>query len=151
MLRARHLLRSFSKMPPGSAHQTEHEPLRTKEEWQEISQSRTNVRWKRLIERTNPFHQSSWNVNVRCTERPNDYKTRRARWTLLFRDWFDYILSFRTSLLISILAVFYTILLIIWALFYMAIDCKESAPRLNFQEAFAFSLQTATTVSTSPL
>lgn len=125
-----------------------HQPLKNKEEYRELSQNRKKEleKRKRLIERTAPFYQSSTRVNSRSSVLEGDYKTLWGYRFVLFRDWFDFMLSFRTSIVILILIVLYTIQLLVWAAFYVAIDCEESDPPLSFQEAFAFSLETSTTV-----
>lgn len=130
--------------------QTLQEPLQDHAAWKRIAQEREQVRWKRLIERNKPLFQSDWFVNVRCIEREDDIETLWAKRALLFRDWFDYILSIRTSLLILFICFCYTLIIIFWALIYMSIECEETGPRLGFHEAFAFSVETATTVSQMP-
>jgi len=121
-----------------------HQPLRNREEWVEISKNRDQEKTVRLIERRAPFFQSSTLVNVRYSE--HDSRTRWARRYIIFRDWFDYLLSFRTSIVIFFLIIAYTLQLFVWTGFYMSIDCEESNPPLTAHEAFAFALQTATTV-----
>lgn len=102
---------------------------------------------KRLIDRRNTFHQSSDKVNIRIVEHFNDKRVRWARRILFAGDWFDYIVTKPTCTVVTVLISIYSTCLLIWAGFYMAVDfCLEGEENLTFQEAFAFSLETATTV-----
>lgn len=92
------------------------------------------------------FHQSSARVNVKIVETKGDTATRWAKLSLLMGDWFDYMITINTSVVVVVLLLTYTTMLFIWAGFYMSIkDCLEGGD-LSFQEAFAFSLEIATTV-----
>ena len=73
-----------------------HEPLQGKEDFINLSEKFVSKR-KRIIERNAPFKQSSNRVNIRCSESKGDFEARWTRRILKFRDWFDFIMSVRTS------------------------------------------------------
>jgi hypothetical protein len=64
---------------------------------------------------------------------------------MLIGDWFDLVLATHTYIVVLLIVSIYTSILLIWSGFYMSIDGLEGGP-LSFQEAFAFALETATTV-----
>ncbi|KAL7534990.1 hypothetical protein ACHAWF_005017 [Thalassiosira exigua] len=113
---------------------------------------------KRLVVRDLPYHQSSNTLAVRhqmSDKHKKQSKTglKYSHW--LFHDWFHIILRFRTVVSIFFIVVIWTIFLSIFAALYWVVDrqdvevnCglgKEQDP-IHFYGAFAFSLETTTTV-----
>ena len=107
---------------------------------------------ERLIARDLPYHQSSNSLSVRHqTSRSN--KLRFFHWYI--DDWFHVLLRFRTVASACLFVVLWTTVLIIFAAIYVHVDGKNPkencglsvAPNtIGFYGAFAFSLETATTV-----
>ncbi|GMI37927.1 hypothetical protein TrCOL_g8819 [Triparma columacea] len=104
---------------------------------------------RRLCVRDLPFHQSSNKLRIR-----NSKRARMGR--LLSEDWFHVFLRLTTIESITYLIVCWTVFILIFAGFYVAadtvqpdVDCgltKNSNEILGFSAAFAFSLETTTTV-----
>jgi hypothetical protein len=109
--------------------------------------SEAHLQMAKLIPRDRRFYQTSNKLNVTCLVERGDVVSRRNRLLLLARDWYDYILTFGTVYIILGLVSFYTIHLLVFAGFYMAIsiNCTSSSV-MTYSQAFAFSLETATTV-----
>ena len=104
----------------------------------------------RLVARNRPFNQSDNKVQV------NHLPDRRI-FSLLFRDWFHVILRYNTFHSLSFLLIIWTSMIIVFACIYMTIGDGDSNPenscglagngeRFTFTGAFAFSLETCTTV-----
>jgi hypothetical protein len=102
----------------------------------------------KLIRRDRAFYQTSNKMNITCTVEEGDFETRCGYWLILLSDWFDTFLNYGTSYIIFVLIVVYTITIVLFAGFYYAIaqEC-DSSQAMTFSQAFAFSLETATTVS----
>jgi len=105
----------------------------------------------RLIQRNLPFKQSKNKVNV-----INRYgKHKHLHGMLFLHDWFHVFLRWPTTLSVFFLIVLWTVVILIFAVIYMKIDRRvpsvdcglyEVGVPISFRAAFAFSLETCTTV-----
>lgn len=106
----------------------------------------------RLIHRNLPFHQSKNYMNV-----GNKYGSHRDAAYRLFRlDWFHVFLRLHTLLSVTILLLIWTVQILIFAALYVAVDSRNpkvdcglgvvKGIPMTYTEAFAFSLETVTTV-----
>jgi hypothetical protein len=127
------------------------------------STSSTEAPLKRLVVRDLPFHQSSNSLRVRhqmSKEYSKKAKGRHSAGGLGFfhwyiEDWFHVLLRLRTVVSVSAFTVVWTAFLLIFAGVYVMIDnidpdeaCGLGKPGypIKFYGAFAFSLETTTTV-----
>ena len=103
----------------------------------------------RLVKRNLPFFQSKNKLQVQ------NQHTHWRLFTLLKNDWFHVVLRWNLWLSLLILLSLWTLAIIIFAGIYMSIDrndgsddCGLGAPGepIGFAAAFAFSLETCTTV-----
>ena len=106
----------------------------------------------RLIERNLPFHQSHNKFNIK-----NKFGQFRYRmlWNLYRHDWFHVMMRWPTALSILLLICIWTSIILIFAKIYVevgaadpSVDCglaPDGGP-IQWNSAFAFSLQTCTTV-----
>jgi len=118
---------------------------------------------KRLVVRDLPFHQSSNSLRVRhqmSKEYSKKAKGRHSAGGLGFfhwyiEDWFHVLLRLRTIVSVSAFTVVWTAFLLIFAGVYVMVDninpdeaCGLGEPGypIKFYGAFAFSLETTTTV-----
>jgi potassium inwardly-rectifying channel subfamily J protein 9 len=118
---------------------------------------------KRLVVRDLPFHQSSNSLRVRhqmSKEYSKKAKGRHSAGGLGFfhwyiEDWFHVLLRLRTVVSVSAFTVVWTAFLLIFAGVYVMVDrinpdeaCGLGEPGfpIKFYGAFAFSLETTTTV-----
>ena len=108
----------------------------------------TDSRKGKLVLRDRAFYQTSNRMNIECMVEPDDSDSWWGYRKLLALDWFDTFLTYGTGYILAILVAIYTIHLLVFAGFYYAISihCKSSQ-QMTFAQAFAFSLETATTVS----
>ena len=104
----------------------------------------------KLIRRDRAFYQTSNKMNISCTVEEGDFESRCGYWLILLSDWFDTFLKYGTSYIIFILYLIYTVTILVFAGFYYAIaqNCDTSEP-MTYSQAFAFSLETATTVGSN--
>ena len=102
----------------------------------------------RMVLRNLPFHQSKNKFAV-------DHNQGWSLWKLLRYDWFHVVLNLPTCRSLMALLILWTSMILIFAGFYMRIDrrsaetdCGLGAPpdAIKFGAAFAFSLETCTTV-----
>jgi len=107
----------------------------------------------RLVPRSLPFHQSKNTVSIQNTYGKH---LRRALWKLYQHDWFHVFLRLPTPLSIVVLLSIWTLELLIFALIYVAVDSHDTTvdcglwpvtgQPITFYGAFAFALETSTTV-----
>ena len=107
---------------------------------------RSQKRHPRIMYRDTVYHQTTGDVNVRYEAHPDDFDVRWAKRRLMFRDWFDRLLGFPTSVIVLAMVSLYTLVLLVWTGIYMHVGDVCGNVQLSFQAAFAFSLETATTV-----
>jgi hypothetical protein len=110
-----------------------------------LLRDRPQKRERRIVPRDRAFCQSSGKINM-------------TRWTFpLFaeavrRDFFHVLVSLPTTYVLTLFLAGYTVNCIVFAAIYIAIDgdCKltsgEDVTHLGFREAFAYSLETYSTV-----
>lgn len=107
---------------------------------------------KRLVERDLPYHQSTNFIRVR--HQSNDNQWWRHWYS---EDWFHVLLRVRTPVALMLFVISWTVLVIVFAGVYMYVDrlapevsCglsnSSEGETIHFQGAFAFSLETTTTV-----
>ena len=120
----------------------------------------TSSPMKRLVVRDLPYHQSSNSLRVRHQMSPKHSKKYTRSLPLRFffwyiEDWFHVFLRFRTIISGFFIVVIWTCFLLIFAAVYMHVDAeypKENCglgrvgKPISFHGAFAFALETATTV-----
>lgn len=108
---------------------------------------------KRLVARDMPYHQSSNRLQVR--HQASGRKNGPLFHWLYVRDWVHVLLRLRTAVSLFLFVVIWTIFLIIFALIYVAVDGQNPdidcglgkvPDTIKFNAAFAFSLETTTTV-----
>jgi hypothetical protein len=113
------------------------------------STSKSSVHLPRLVNRDLPFHQSRNRITV------ENEKHHSHIYPLLIRDWFHVLLRLPVLASISFLLVTWTSVILIFAKIYTKIDtyyvdddCGLGPPGepLSWGTAFAFSLETCTTV-----
>lgn len=103
-----------------------------------------------MVDRNLPFHQSRNSMNVR-----NAYD--RSLYQLLVNDWFHALLRVHPCLSVNFLLSMWVLMILMFAamywyldtVHYKAIDCglgPREGITISFQGAFAFSLETCTTV-----
>jgi len=100
----------------------------------------------RILRRDSFYHQSSGHVNIRYVAHPDDSFSWGAKNRLVLKDWFDRLLALNTLLILFLMCTLYTVMLFVWTGIYMGIGAHCGGVDLDFQAAFAFSLETATTV-----
>lgn len=101
----------------------------------------------RLINRNSVFSQANTKVNVHCMPDAADRQICIDLYKLWSLDWFDTLLSLRTSYTILFLSTLYTVQLLIFAGFYQsASDHCDTTQPMDFMQAFGFSLETSITV-----
>ena len=102
----------------------------------------------RLVRRDLPAFQSNNRFHVK-------QRLTRELWWLLRHDWFHVVLNRRASTVIFILLFIWTVMVIIFGVVYIQVDNRSSdgycgmgqeGEPITFRAAFAFSLQTCTTV-----
>ncbi|KAL3915703.1 MAG: hypothetical protein SGILL_005520 [Bacillariaceae sp.] len=102
----------------------------------------------RLVRRDREYHQSSNKVYIRHNQGTRIYK-------LLKYNWFHVFLRWKTRYSLTLMISFWTILILVFAGFYVAYDRVEpnlacglgdEGQPISFAGAFAFSLETCTTV-----
>lgn len=111
-------------------------------------QREQRMRRHRLVRRDAPFHQSSGKIFMDRTA------MRNKELNLIgLGDWFHVLLEGRSTYLVLLLITVYTVIIIIFAGIYMGIDGERSAcglaepgTTLSFHTAFAFSVETMTTI-----
>lgn len=103
----------------------------------------------RLVTRDLPFFQSKNRLQV-----TNQHSSLRL-WTLLYKDWFHVVLRLNLMMSVIMMLSIWTIAIIIFAGVYMMVDQGSNAATcglgangepIHFGPAFAFSLETCTTV-----
>ena len=125
-------------------HNTKNPPI------QRISRLKSKVFLPRLIPRNFPFDQSSNGVKIF-----NEHK--HVIWGLLRRDWFHAMLRIPGWLSLLLIVFVWVLMIVIYAFVYMAIDSSthnlnkncglgEPSVPIQFPAAYAFSLETCTTV-----
>jgi hypothetical protein len=116
-------------------------------ERQAESQKQSAVSVPRFVRRNLPYFQSENNVNVHHNQGLNIFK-------LVRHDWFHALLRLPGWISITLLLGFWTIMLFVFAAFYIWYDNKEPnetcglgppGKPIQFGPAFAFSLETCTT------
>lgn len=104
----------------------------------------------RLVRRDLPAFQSNNRFQVK-------QRLTRELWLLLRHDWFHVVLNRRASTVVFTLLLIWTVMIIIFGAVYMRIDktsdddycgMGNQGEAITFRAAFAFSLQTCTTVGT---
>jgi hypothetical protein len=109
---------------------------------------------KRLVVRDMPFHQSSNSLRIRHQISPRSRGPMNVRFWY-FPDWFHVFLRLRTEVSVLLFVALWTALIVIFAGLYYGVDSKDaeiscglghSGNPISFHGAFAFSLETATTV-----
>lgn len=114
-----------------------------------------NPNYPRLIQRNLPFEQSKNFVEIQNRERDRKITFDSAFKYVLSHNWFHLMLRWPTFLSISFLVLLWFVLIIIFAYIYVFVD--KNAPNaqcglgnpgetIGFSAAFAFSLETCTTV-----
>ena len=110
---------------------------------------------KRLIVRDMPFHQSSNSLRIRHQISPRSRGGPMNVRFWYFPDWFHVFLRLRTQVSLLLLVALWTALILIFAGLYYGVDRKDrevscglgpAGDPISFNGAFAFSLETATTV-----
>jgi len=125
-------------------HNTKNPPI------QRISRLKSRVFLPRLIPRNFPFDQSSNGVQIF-----NEHK--HVIWGLLRRDWFHAMLRIPGWLSLLGIVLVWVLMIFVFAFIYMAIDSSthnlkkncglgEPSEPIQFPAAYAFSLETCTTV-----
>ncbi|MEM1010007.1 MAG: hypothetical protein AAGJ35_13500, partial [Myxococcota bacterium] len=105
---------------------------------------------KRLVERNLPFGQSQNRVAINFAK-----NIGLKKWWLLKDDWFHVVLRLNTMQSLFGLLTIWTTVIVVFGSIYMAVDraykdtpCGLGTPpeQIRFGAAFAFSLETSTTV-----
>jgi hypothetical protein len=116
-----------------------------------LLRSKSQVFLPRLVNRNMPFHQSQNRIAV------FNLNWKQRIYKLLVRDWFHVLLRVHILLACLVLIIIWTVAILIWAFIYILsdnygenldLDCglgKAGNP-LSFAAAFAFAMETATTV-----
>ncbi|KAL3787090.1 hypothetical protein ACHAWO_008570 [Cyclotella atomus] len=109
---------------------------------------------QRLVERDLPYHQSSNSLRIRHqSSKRNTSGLRFFHWYI--EDWFHVLLRLRTVVSILMFVTIWTLFLLFFAGVYVLVDRKDpeidcglgKVPNpIHFSGAFAFSLETTTTV-----
>jgi hypothetical protein len=116
---------------------------------QQSSHTESTVFLPRLVDRNYPFHQSQNRISVK-----NENHFSHI-WPLLIKDWFHVCLRVPIWISITALLIIWTIFIFVFARIYVHIDenwldrdCGLGEPghAIKFGTAFAFSLETCTTV-----
>ena len=106
----------------------------------------------RLIARNLPFHQSRNEVSI---QNKHGSQLRRPLWRLYQNDWFHVFLRWPTAASVTVLLSVWTAFLLFFAWIYVAVDGQDekvdcglgpTGDPLTYFAAFAFSLETSTTV-----
>lgn len=109
---------------------------------------------QRLVERDLPYHQSSNSLRIRPqSSKRNASGLRFIHWYI--EDWFHVLLRLRTAVSILMFVTIWTLFLLFFAGVYVLVDSKDPEidcglgkvnNPIHFSGAFAFSLETTTTV-----
>eukprot|EP00980_Cylindrotheca_fusiformis_P004332 scaffold921_cov126-Cylindrotheca_fusiformis.AAC.11 len=122
---------------------------RFREQQQSSNKTQSTVFLPRLVDRLYPFHQSPNRLAVQ-NENLNSPVV-----SLLLKDWFHVCLRIPVWISLTVLLVIWTIVILIFAIVYVRIDetwfdrdcgLGEPSSPIKFGTAFAFSLETCTTV-----
>jgi hypothetical protein len=109
---------------------------------------------RRLVARDMPFHQSSNSLRIRHQISPRGRGPMNVRFWY-FPDWFHVFLRLRTEVSVLLFVALWTALVVIFAGLYYGVDLQyldiscglgPAGDPISFNGAFAFSLETATTV-----
>lgn len=109
----------------------------------------SNVFLPRLVDRNYPYHQSRNQIAVK------NFHLQSGVMKLLVRDWFHVFLRQHVLKSISLLLFIWTVVILIFAAVYVKIDASylemncglgDPGTAIPFGTAFAFSLETCTTV-----
>jgi hypothetical protein len=119
------------------------------------STQRANVTSRRILERNLPFHQSK---NTLSIGNHNRSSLKKLAWFIYHHDWFHLYLRLPTYASVSIFLAIWTLMILTFAGFYTLIDkshpdvdcglsiVEDDWKGMTFGPAFAFSLETTTTV-----
>jgi len=144
---ARHFL--DQRGPPGTQQQrTPMWRTATKSMADEDAKAET-VNQQRIFERDLPFYQSSGSVHVNFTFIDRDRAMIWEQRALRAHDWFDTFAAVNTGALMLAIFLLYTVGVLAWAGLYIGVSAACNDPEvgvMTFQTAFAFSLETSTTV-----
>ncbi|OEU19051.1 hypothetical protein FRACYDRAFT_183433 [Fragilariopsis cylindrus CCMP1102] len=112
--------------------------------------SKSQVFLPRLVNRNMPFHQSKNRIAVFNL----NWKDKISK--LLIKDWFHVLLRVHIVVAVFTLILIWTVAILVWAAIYqlsdnfgnLAVDCGlgKKNETLTFAAAFAFAMETATTV-----
>jgi len=105
----------------------------------------------RMVDRDLNFHQSRNKMNI------HNLNSNRYLWRLQLKDWFHTLLRLHAGVSVSVLLCLWTIIVAVFAalywyednVHYQIVDCGlgiTDTESISFSGAFAFSLETATTV-----
>ena len=121
------------------------------ETYNPLAEAIESPQFHRLLPRNLPFHQSENRFEITSNWRSINGKIRH----FLFKDWFHVLLNFNTWIIVLVLTILWTMGILLFAGVYVGIDRIDDTldcglgvdgETITFYSAFAFSLETATTV-----
>jgi hypothetical protein len=117
------------------------------------STQRANITTRRILERNLPFHQSK---NTLSIGNHNKSALKKMAWFIYHHDWFHLYLRLPTYASVLIFLSLWTSMILVFAGLYIAIDKSHPGDcglsftdddgSIKYGSAFAFSLETTTTV-----